>query len=91
MRLALALALGFVLALAAGSALADPASSSDRYEDLLASFDEALGAAEKDDAVRLEVSEIALVAEELSAEGETDLAVTLLEEAIALLRPPDRE
>ena len=87
----LALALGFVLALAAGSALADPAAPSDRYEELLATFDEALRAAEKDEAVQLEASEIALVAEELSAEGETVLAVTLLEEAIALLRPPDRE
>jgi hypothetical protein len=78
----------------AGSAFADPASASERYEELLSSFDEALLAATtetEDEVILLEAEEIAAIAEEMSAEGEAGVAVTLLEEAIALLIPPNEE
>ena len=45
----------------------------------------------EDEVILLEAEEIAAIAEEMSAEGEAGVAVTLLEEAIALLIPPNEE
>lgn len=87
----------------AGSALADPAPAAsetgeaaepypaEQYEELFQSFDELLGEAEQagDEVRRLEAAEIAAIAEELSAEGDAEIAVALIEEAIRLLATAD--
>jgi hypothetical protein len=74
----------------AGTEPAPAASHAERYEELLRSFDEALGAASEralDEATLLEAQVIAAIAEELLAEEESGIAVSLLEEAVQLLTP----
>jgi hypothetical protein len=80
--------------LGAGSALAGPEpapaapADPDRYEEIRRSFDDALREASeraRDEVALLEAEEIATIADVLLAEGETEIAVTLLEEALGLL------
>ena len=78
---------------AAAAAAADPAAAlsapfAERYEELLASFEEIARAARQassDEVAQLEAEEIAAIAEEIVAEGDSGLAASLLEEAIAIL------
>ena len=72
----------------AGTEPAPAPSDAERYEELLRTFDDAVRAASEralDEATLLEAQEIAAIAEELLAEEETGIAVTLLEEAVGLL------
>ncbi|MGH2570226.1 MAG: hypothetical protein ACRDGR_03305 [bacterium] len=72
----------------AGTEPAPAPSNAERYEELLRSFEDAFRAASEralDEATLLEAEEIAAIAEELLAEEETGIAVTLLEEAVLLL------
>jgi hypothetical protein len=84
--LAIVWLLGAELALAGPEPAAAPLHQ-DRYEELLESFDALrVASTEPSDAVTLlEAEEIAAIAEELLAEGEREVAVTLLEEALRLL------
>jgi hypothetical protein len=74
---------------------AEPALPEVRFEALLPALETSLAAARADtsfDAVTLiEAEETAIVAEELLEEGEAEIAVALLERAIALLpaAPPE--
>ena len=70
------------------------AAGEDRYENLLETFEEAVRIARetaRDEVDLVEADEIAGIAEEIVAEGDADLAVTLLEEAIALLGDSAKE
>jgi hypothetical protein len=79
----------------ADPAEAEPPASAERFDALLPRLETALTAARADtafDAVALiEAEETANVAEELLEEGEAEIAVTLLEQAIALLSAPPPE
>lgn len=76
----------------AGPAPAEPQAPEVRFDLLLPRLETALAAARADtsfDAVALiEAEETATVAEELLEEGEAEVAVRLLEQAIALLPDP---
>jgi len=97
-RVVAVVATGFLLGFGSARADPDPAATAPgqppdgAYEELLESFDEVVEVAREnapDELALVEAEEIAVIAEEFFAEGDSELALELLEEAIALLDAPE--